>query len=76
MQPIVHHVFAAGLIIRLICSIGLGTVSASLILGKLAAYPRQNGCHWCYANLAESSEHCSRSTGFRARNSGAGFTSV
>jgi TnpA family transposase len=29
----------------LICSIGfgLGTVSASLILGKLAAYPRQNG---------------------------------
>jgi len=43
MQPIVHHVFAAGLILRLICSIGLGTVSASLILGKLAAYPRQNG---------------------------------
>jgi len=23
MQPIVHHVFAAGLILRLICSIGL-----------------------------------------------------
>ena len=30
-------------LLRLICSIGLGTVSASLILGKLAAYPRQNG---------------------------------
>jgi TnpA family transposase len=26
-------------LLRLICSIGLGTVSASLILGKLAAYP-------------------------------------
>ncbi len=30
-------------LLRLISSIGLGTVSASLILGKLAAYPRQNG---------------------------------
>jgi TnpA family transposase len=30
-------------LLRLICSIGLGTVSTSLILGKLAAYPRQNG---------------------------------
>ena len=30
-------------LLRLICSIGLGTLSASLILGKLAAYPRQNG---------------------------------
>ena len=30
-------------LLRLTCSIGLGTVSASLILGKLAAYPRQNG---------------------------------
>lgn len=30
-------------LLRLICSIGLGTASASLILGKLAAYPRQNG---------------------------------
>jgi len=30
-------------LLRLTSSIGLGTVSASLILGKLAAYPRQNG---------------------------------
>jgi TnpA family transposase len=30
-------------LLRLICSIGLGTVSASLILGKLAAYPRRKG---------------------------------
>jgi TnpA family transposase len=30
-------------LLRLISSIGVGTVSASLILGKLAAYPRQNG---------------------------------
>ena len=30
-------------LLRLISSVGLGTVSASLILGKLAAYPRQNG---------------------------------
>lgn len=30
-------------LLRLVCSIGLGTVSAPLILGKLAAYPRQNG---------------------------------
>jgi TnpA family transposase len=30
-------------LLRLISSIGLATVSASLILGKLAAYPRQNG---------------------------------
>lgn len=29
-------------LLRLISSIGLGAVSASLILGKLAAYPRQS----------------------------------
>ena len=75
MQPIVHHVFAAGLILRLICSIGLER-SRLADSREIGAYPRQNGCHWRYANLAELSEHCSRSTGFRARNSGAGFTSV
>ncbi len=42
-------------LLRLTCSIGLGTVSASLILGKLAAYPAQNGLAWRYVSLAESS---------------------
>lgn len=38
-------------ILRLASSIKVGTVSASLILGKLASYPRQNGLAWALREL-------------------------
>ncbi len=38
-------------ILRLASSIRVGTVSASLILGKLASYPRQNGLAWALREL-------------------------
>ena len=38
-------------ILRLASSIRVGTVSASLILGKLTTYPRQNGLAWALREL-------------------------
>jgi TnpA family transposase len=38
-------------ILRLVSSIRLGTVTASLIMSKLAAYPRQNGLAWAMREL-------------------------
>ncbi len=38
-------------ILRLASSIRVGTVTASLILGKLASYPRQNGLAWALREL-------------------------
>lgn len=37
--------------LRLACSIRQGTVSASLILSKLAAYPRQNSLAWALREM-------------------------
>ena len=63
-------------VLRLTCSIGLGTVSASLILGKLAATRGRTGWRWRYASLAESSGRFSHWSGFRARSFGDGSTSA
>ncbi len=38
-------------LLRLASSIKVGTVTASLILGKLASYPRQNGLAWALRDL-------------------------
>jgi TnpA family transposase len=38
-------------VLRLASSIRVGTVTASLILGKLASYPRQNGLAWALREL-------------------------
>ena len=53
-------------LLRLATSIRQGTVTASLVLRKLASYPRQNGLAWVYARSAVSTGRCSRSTGCRA----------
>jgi Tn3 transposase DDE domain len=49
-------------LLRLTGSIRKGTVTASLILGKLASYPRQNGLAW-----ALRSHHPEKPSGFKIR---------
>jgi TnpA family transposase len=58
-------------LLRLATSIRQGTVTASLVLRKLASYPRQNGLAWGCANSAASTARCSCSNGYRARSSAA-----
>ena len=40
-------------ILRLASSVSTGTVTASLILGKLAAYPRRNGLAWALKEIGK-----------------------
>ena len=63
-------------LLRLISSIGLGTVSASLILGKLAAYPRQNGLALALRELGRIERTLFTRSGYKARNSGGACISV
>ena len=41
-------------LLRLTSSLRKGTVTASLILGKLASYPRQNGLAWAFERSGAS----------------------
>jgi len=52
-------------VLRLAASIQQGTVTASLILRKLGAYPRQNSLALGCAKSAESNGRCSRSRGLK-----------
>ncbi len=42
-----------GEVLRLAASVKMGTVTASLILGKLAAYPRRNGLAWALKEMGK-----------------------
>lgn len=57
-------------LLRLISSIGLGTVSASLFWGSWQHTLDRTGWLWRYANSAGSSERCSRWNGFKVQISG------
>ena len=61
---------------RLAMSIKTGTVTASVILRKLAAYPRQNGLASRYANWASWNGRSLRSNGCRTPSCVAGAMSV
>ena len=53
-------------IIRLAASIKAGVVAPSVILKKLAAFPRQNRLDFALSDRVGLSAHCSCSTGWRA----------
>ena len=63
-------------LLRLATSIRQGTATASLILRKLASYPRQNGLAWGLRELAASTARCSCSNGSRAQTSAAASPSA
>ena len=55
-------------LLRLATSIRQGTVTASLVLRKLASYPVRTGWPGGYARSAVSTGRCSRWIGCRARS--------
>lgn len=63
-------------LLRLATSIKTGTVTASVILRKLAAYPRQNGLALALRELGKLGGHCLRCNGCRTPNCVVAATSV
>ncbi len=55
-------------VLRLAASVRTGTVSASLLLRRLGAYPRQNGLAWRCARSDASSAPCTPWTGWSGPN--------